>query len=90
MFEFLVPLATTIIGGLMSGAQQQSAQKKAAEEQRRLEAEAKKPKFKQLERVPAGSRPPVQLDTGSRLAQQDPAVRSQALDALRTRMNQGA
>ena len=55
-----------------------------------MEAEAKKPKFKQLERVPAGSRPPVQLDTGSRLAQQDPAVRSQALDALRARMNQGA
>lgn len=94
MLQFIGPLLTSIIGGVVQGAINSSGTKDAAAANRQAAHDAKvKARQAQLKTGPREGMlmsAPVQADQGSRLAQQDPAVRSQALDALRARMNQGA
>ena len=81
MFQFLLPIATSIIGGLIQGATSKTGSPPPPEKE--------KPQFTPLKKE-RNLRPVAQADTGSRLTPQDPMVRSQAMDMLRARMNQGA
>lgn len=89
MMQFLAPLLTTVIGGLIQGATS-SADRKAQEEADKKARLGKKGATFQAPEPMRASGPASQIDTGSRLAPQDPMVRSQAMEMLRARMNQGA
>lgn len=89
MLQYVVPLFTSILGGLIQG----SASAGKADAQRRQEEAERRQGRKASVKAPvqlAPYAPPMQQDTGSRLAPQDPMVRSQAMDILRARMNTGA
>lgn len=93
MIQFIGPLLTSIIGGVLNGMAQNAGAKDRAAANRADAHDARvKSRHAQLktgQREPYMSSP-VQADQGSNLAPQDPVVRSQALDTLRARMTQGA